>query len=86
MRLRQGCPFFLQAFKMKFDGLLDELKHLFLGFCRSDTAGKIGYISTETMRAFLDNNHVTHMSFSPKSRLLQHAVESAGRDINAGLS
>jgi len=86
MWLRHGHALFLDAFKMEFDSLLDEFKDLFLGFRRRDTTRKIRDICSETTWTFLNDNHVTHVSFSLESGLFQHVVKCAGRDINTGFS
>ncbi len=86
MGLRHRRAFFLDAFKMKFDGFLDKLKNLFLGFRRRDAARKIRDICSETTWAFLNDNHIMHVSFSLEPGLFQHIVECAGRDIDTGFS
>ena len=86
MWLRHGHALVPDAFKMEFDGFLDEFKDFSLGFRRRDATGKIRNICSETIWAFLNNNHVTHMSFSLESGLFQHVVKCAGRDINIGFS
>ncbi len=86
MWLRHWRAFFPDAFKMKFDGLLDEFKDFFPGFRRRHAARKIRDICSETTWAFLNDNHVTHVSFSLEPGLFQHVVECAGRDINTEFS
>lgn len=86
MWLRYGHALFLDAFKMKFNGLVDEFKHLFLCFRRRDAARKIRNVCAETTRAFLNDNQVTHVIFSLEPGRLHNVVECVGRDINTGFS
>lgn len=86
MWLKYGHALFLDAFKMKFDGLVNEFKNLFLGFRCRDAARKIRDVCAETTWTFLNENHVTYVIFSLDPGLLQNIVECAERDINTGFS
>jgi hypothetical protein len=47
---------------MELNGFLDEIQNFFLCVGDGDTAGKIGYMRSETAFAFFHNNCVSHVN------------------------
>jgi len=81
--LRYRRTFFLDAFKMKLNGFVNQSKYLFRCFCRGDAAGQIRDVCAETTGTPFNDNHVTHVITSLDPGLLQYVVQCTWRDINA---
>ena len=50
---------------MKLDGFMNQLQHFFSCIRRSDTAGQIRHVGTETSFTFLDYNSVSQFLVPP---------------------
>jgi len=60
VRQRNSSAFVFDALKVKFDGFLNKLQYLLLGFPNCDASWEIRGVCPIAAWTLLDNNHISH--------------------------